>query len=318
VYSHPEALKQCSKYLLEKGYVLIECDSTAEGARKAKISNQGCVASRICAEQYGLEILSEDVCDFKDNMTRFFVLELKNAVQFDTELASMLGQSETGHTKLASMPGQSETGHTELASMLGQSVASMLGQSETGHTKLASMPGQSETGHTELASMLGQSVASMLGQSETGHTKLASMLGQSETGHTELASMLGQSETGHTKLASMLGQSVASMLGQSETGHTKLASIKTNPDVRIANIKSTLIKLYSNTEDSRIDNVVRLLSKYTRILKIDSIVTEDKMGVWDCVYLIEFVINDTYVFDALRAAKIRFDYFGTFKSLKYK
>ena len=75
VYSHQQALSQCSSYLARlphcKAHV---CDNTAIAAQKVAASNDptiAALASRACAELYGLEIADADVQDNKNNYTRF-------------------------------------------------------------------------------------------------------------------------------------------------------------------------------------------------------------------------------------------------------
>jgi prephenate dehydratase len=82
ILSHPQALAQCRTYL-KKNYPdaeLLETASTSDAARIAADCALpcACVASDICAEIYGLEILRQDVQDSDRNKT-YFVLLSKEA-----------------------------------------------------------------------------------------------------------------------------------------------------------------------------------------------------------------------------------------------
>ncbi len=81
VRSHPQALKQCSKYLSEKlsHIAHIESKDTAESARKL-YENQysdttAVIAPARAAEIYDLEVLKHSIQDLKDNKTLFLVVE---------------------------------------------------------------------------------------------------------------------------------------------------------------------------------------------------------------------------------------------------
>lgn len=78
VYSHPQALMQCSKYLQnhedwEKHSVI----NTAGAAKKVKESgkkNKAAIAGRITADIYHLKVLSEGIQDNTSNSTRFIIV----------------------------------------------------------------------------------------------------------------------------------------------------------------------------------------------------------------------------------------------------
>ena len=77
IYSHPQVFGQCRAYLLEHfpGVELIECSSTAQGARKAREDEFGAtLGSPVAAEMYQMKILDENVEDSSFNTTRFLVL----------------------------------------------------------------------------------------------------------------------------------------------------------------------------------------------------------------------------------------------------
>jgi prephenate dehydratase len=77
VYSHPQALAQCERYLKELGATVEAVYDTAGGAKlvaEQKLKDAAALASRRAAEVFGLEVLQEAVQDFEFNITRFFVI----------------------------------------------------------------------------------------------------------------------------------------------------------------------------------------------------------------------------------------------------
>jgi prephenate dehydratase len=77
VYSHPQALAQCRKYIQRRGLESIPTYDTA-GAVKLikdnKIVNAAAIASERAAKLYGMKIVDHGIEDEKNNYTRFFVL----------------------------------------------------------------------------------------------------------------------------------------------------------------------------------------------------------------------------------------------------
>ena len=77
VYSHPQALAQCERYLKELGTTVEAVYDTAGGAKlvsEGRITGAAALASRRAAEVFGLEVIQEAVQDFEYNITRFFVI----------------------------------------------------------------------------------------------------------------------------------------------------------------------------------------------------------------------------------------------------
>ncbi|OPL11649.1 MAG: hypothetical protein AVO39_04855 [delta proteobacterium MLS_D] len=77
VYSHPQALAQCRRWLRENlpNCVLREEESTACAARHAfEEPSAAAVASREAADAYGLSVLASAVEDHRSNVTRFLVI----------------------------------------------------------------------------------------------------------------------------------------------------------------------------------------------------------------------------------------------------
>ncbi|MBE5970923.1 MAG: prephenate dehydratase [Lachnoclostridium sp.] len=78
VYSHPQALRQCTDYLdSHKEWGRISVLNTAVAAKKVKEEcdkSQAAIASRTAGELYGLKELAQGVNNEKCNTTRFIVL----------------------------------------------------------------------------------------------------------------------------------------------------------------------------------------------------------------------------------------------------
>jgi prephenate dehydratase len=77
VYSHGQALSQCSKFI--KSYNLIEhvradTAGSAEMVSKSKDKTKAAIASSLSAETYNLEIIEKNIENEKGNLTRFLVM----------------------------------------------------------------------------------------------------------------------------------------------------------------------------------------------------------------------------------------------------
>lgn len=83
IYSHPQALMQCTEYLdIHKDWNRISVLNTAVAAKKVMDEgdkSQAAIASRVAGELYGLKELAEGINNEKCNTTRFIVLA-KNPV----------------------------------------------------------------------------------------------------------------------------------------------------------------------------------------------------------------------------------------------
>ena len=78
VYSHPQALAQCEKFLRTlKGIDIIATYDTAGSAKMVadeKLADAAAIASARAGEVFGLTALAASVQDFDDNITRFLVV----------------------------------------------------------------------------------------------------------------------------------------------------------------------------------------------------------------------------------------------------
>ncbi|MFP4085296.1 MAG: bifunctional chorismate mutase/prephenate dehydratase [Desulfobacteraceae bacterium] len=77
VYSHPQALSQCRRFMERNNLEPVPDKDTAGAARMLSekgLRGSAAIASRLAARLYGLEVIKENVEDLSSNMTRFLVL----------------------------------------------------------------------------------------------------------------------------------------------------------------------------------------------------------------------------------------------------
>ena len=85
IYSHAQALSQCSKFIKENNlieYVQADTAGSAEMVSKNKDKKKAAIASSLSAKTYNLEILKKNIENEKGNLTRFLVMG-KNMSQPD-------------------------------------------------------------------------------------------------------------------------------------------------------------------------------------------------------------------------------------------
>ena len=84
IYSHEQAIGQCSKFLSSFAGVKVKaCANTAMAAQMVSASDDPSIAaisSRSCAELYGLSILAETIQDTGANRTRFICISKKKEI----------------------------------------------------------------------------------------------------------------------------------------------------------------------------------------------------------------------------------------------
>ncbi len=77
VVSHSQALGQCDKYIRSSGFKATVCENTATAAKKVAESDRqdlAAIASPMCAQLYGLEIVKDNISDSENNHTRFMCI----------------------------------------------------------------------------------------------------------------------------------------------------------------------------------------------------------------------------------------------------
>ena len=77
VYSHAQALSQCSKFIKENKlveHVRADTAGSAEMISKSKDKTKAAIASSLSAETYNLEIIKKNIENEKGNSTRFLIM----------------------------------------------------------------------------------------------------------------------------------------------------------------------------------------------------------------------------------------------------
>lgn len=92
IYSHPQALSQCDRFL--RGLPGVEVVATYDTAGSAKLlqdrqlTEAAAIASARAAEVFGLHVLMTGIQDFADNITRFLVVGRPDRHQADATTAN--------------------------------------------------------------------------------------------------------------------------------------------------------------------------------------------------------------------------------------
>lgn len=87
VYSHPQALSQCSEFLKSLDVEICPYFDTAgsvEFIAKQKNKAFAAIAGAHAAEDYNLSVLKNSIQDNDNNMTRFFIIEKRKSSQEET------------------------------------------------------------------------------------------------------------------------------------------------------------------------------------------------------------------------------------------
>ena len=78
IYSHPQAINQCSHFLSTlKGVEIIPFDNTAMAAQKVSkdtTCTTASISSKNCKDLYNMEVLAQDIQNFDSNHTRFICI----------------------------------------------------------------------------------------------------------------------------------------------------------------------------------------------------------------------------------------------------
>ena len=80
VYSHAQALSQCSKFIKENNLnenVRADTAGSAEMIARNKNKHEAAIASSLSAKTYGLEIIKKNIENEKGNLTRFLIMGKK-------------------------------------------------------------------------------------------------------------------------------------------------------------------------------------------------------------------------------------------------
>jgi chorismate mutase / prephenate dehydratase len=94
VFSHEQAIRQCSRFLKSwNGVKITECANTAMAAKQAASSGRtdaAVISSRDCAELYGLQALSFNIQNTDNNYTRFICISKKPEIYPGSHKTSLM------------------------------------------------------------------------------------------------------------------------------------------------------------------------------------------------------------------------------------
>ena len=94
IYSHEQALGQCSRYLAAlSGVKIIPCANTAMAAKMVAESDKpgaAALSSHACAALYGLEVVAADIQDSDNNYTRFICIAREPAIYAGANKISLI------------------------------------------------------------------------------------------------------------------------------------------------------------------------------------------------------------------------------------
>ena len=93
VYSHPQALAQCSNFLEKLMRKAIPTYNTAGSVKIIKeedTEDTAAIASERAAEIYGMKILAKNISNIPDNFTRFLIISKEDAPQSGSDKTSII------------------------------------------------------------------------------------------------------------------------------------------------------------------------------------------------------------------------------------
>jgi chorismate mutase/prephenate dehydratase len=94
ISSHPHAIAQCSEFLYgQPGVRAVPATNTAAAAAAIAASGRkdvAVIASRECADLYGLEVIKEDIANTASNYTRFICISKRSEIYPDTDKFSVM------------------------------------------------------------------------------------------------------------------------------------------------------------------------------------------------------------------------------------
>lgn len=94
VYSHPQAIAQCSDFITQNKLRTSEYDNTATAAEMVAASgeneNKAAICSKECADRLGLSILAENIADCAINKTQFICISRNLQVLPEADVISLM------------------------------------------------------------------------------------------------------------------------------------------------------------------------------------------------------------------------------------
>jgi prephenate dehydratase len=93
VYSHPQALGQCRKFIQKNNMKTIPTYDTAGSVKIIQELNEkkcACIASKTAAAIYNMPIITENIADNLNNYTRFLILSKKESAKTGNDKTSII------------------------------------------------------------------------------------------------------------------------------------------------------------------------------------------------------------------------------------
>ncbi len=93
VYSHPQALGQCRKFIEKHNMRTIPAYDTAGSVKIIKELNKkncACIASKTSSSIYNMPIIAENIANNSNNYTRFLILSKKESTQTENDKTSII------------------------------------------------------------------------------------------------------------------------------------------------------------------------------------------------------------------------------------
>lgn len=93
VYSHPQALGQCRKFIEQHNMKTIPAYDTAGSVKIVKELNKkncACIASKAAASIYNMPIIAESIANNMNNHTRFLILSKKESLETGNDKTSII------------------------------------------------------------------------------------------------------------------------------------------------------------------------------------------------------------------------------------
>ena len=93
VYSHPQALGQCRKFIQKNNFKTVPTYDTAGSVKiiqELNKDNIGCIASKRASEIFKVPVIKEGIEDNPNNFTRFLILSKKKANESNKDKTSII------------------------------------------------------------------------------------------------------------------------------------------------------------------------------------------------------------------------------------
>lgn len=91
VYSHEQALSQCSQFIADNGFKAHKYTNTATAACYVAESDEpfGAICSEKCAQEHGLDIIKKDIANASENYTKFILISKETLKSENANIVSV-------------------------------------------------------------------------------------------------------------------------------------------------------------------------------------------------------------------------------------